>query len=116
MNAFARSLLHRTPGFRKLNGWLERHYTGCPHPEFVRRGSFLSPLPDLKEVAARGETLFDRDVVPRLKPGVMVHIHDIMWPFEYSREWIMEGRAWNEASLVRAFLQFNHVFQILFLQ
>jgi Methyltransferase domain len=31
-------------------------------------------------------TLF-LDVLPRLKPGVMVHIHDIFLPFDYPPEW-----------------------------
>ena len=52
-------------------------------------------------------------VLPRLRPGVVVHVHDVMWPFEYPREWVLEGRAWNEAYLVRAFLQYNDVFDIL---
>ncbi len=44
------------------------------------------------------------DVLPRLRPGVWVHVHDIGYPFEYSREWIFEGRAWNEAYLLHAML------------
>ncbi len=44
------------------------------------------------------------EVLPRLKPGVLVHIHDIFWPFEYPEAWYREGRAWNEAYLVRAML------------
>ena len=51
--------------------------------------------------------------LPRLKPGVLVHLHDIFWPFEYPEFWFAEGRAWNEAYLVRAFLQFNDRFVIL---
>ncbi|MCB1706254.1 MAG: class I SAM-dependent methyltransferase [Halioglobus sp.] len=54
------------------------------------------------------------DIMPRLKPGVIIHIHDIYWPFDYPDEWIQEGRAWNEAYLVRAFLQFNDAFEILY--
>lgn len=53
-------------------------------------------------------------VLPRLKPGVVVHFHDIPWPFEYPEHWIRSGRAWNEAYLVRSFLQFNSAFKILF--
>jgi predicted O-methyltransferase YrrM len=53
-------------------------------------------------------------VLPRLKPGVLIHIHDIFWPFEYPEEWLREGRAWNEAYLLRAFLQFNRAFEIRF--
>lgn len=54
------------------------------------------------------------DILPRLKPGVLIHIHDIYWPFDYPKPWIAEGRAWNEAYLVRAFLQFNNAFRILY--
>ena len=52
-------------------------------------------------------------VLPRLAPGVVVHFHDIEYPFEYSKQWIYEGRAWNEAYLARAFLQYNEMFEIL---
>lgn len=52
-------------------------------------------------------------VLPRLKPGVIVHIHDVFWPFEYPLEWLREGRAWNETYLVRAFLQYNSAFKVL---
>jgi predicted O-methyltransferase YrrM len=53
------------------------------------------------------------EVVPRLPTGVFVHVHDIFWPFEYPPEWIREGRAWNEAYLVRGFLAFNEHFEIV---
>lgn len=32
-------------------------------------------------------------VLPALKPGVLVHFHDIFWPFAYPGEWFREGRA-----------------------
>ena len=54
------------------------------------------------------------EIVPRLRPGVYVHFHDIFYPFEYPAEWVLRGWSWNEAYLVRAFLQFNPVFQIEF--
>ncbi len=54
------------------------------------------------------------EILPRLKPGVLIHVHDIYWPFDYPQEWIREGRAWTEAYLLRAFLQFNHDFQIVY--
>jgi predicted O-methyltransferase YrrM len=54
------------------------------------------------------------DILPSLNEGVLIHIHDIFWPFEYSLDWIQEGRSWNEAYLLRAFLQYNLNFKILF--
>ena len=53
------------------------------------------------------------EILPRLLPGVLVHFHDIFWPFEYPLDWIMEGRAWNEAYILRAFLEYNDTFEIL---
>lgn len=53
------------------------------------------------------------EILPTLQPGVIIHIHDIYWPFEYPEDWVLAGRAWNEAYLVKAFLQFNKAFEIL---
>jgi hypothetical protein len=54
------------------------------------------------------------NVIPRLPPGVFVHVHDIFWPFEYPENWYHEGRCWNEIYLVRAMLMFNAVVRIFF--
>lgn len=51
-------------------------------------------------------------LLPRLAPGVHVHIHDIYYPFEYPRDMVLGGCFVNEAYLVRAFLQFNSDFEI----
>lgn len=53
------------------------------------------------------------EILPRLKNGVVIHFHDIFYPFEYPRNWIMGGRFWNECYLVRAFLQNNSAYSIL---
>jgi hypothetical protein len=53
------------------------------------------------------------EILPSLARGVYIHIHDILYPFEYHREWVYEGRAWNEAYLLRAFLEFNSQFEIV---
>ncbi|MEO5753884.1 MAG: class I SAM-dependent methyltransferase [Chthoniobacterales bacterium] len=53
-------------------------------------------------------------VLPRLRPGVLVHIHDIFLPFEYPRDWIMEDRRfWTEQYLLQAFLIGNTGFEVL---
>ncbi len=52
-------------------------------------------------------------VLPRLKSGVLVHIHDIFTGFEYPEPWVFEGRNWNEIYVLRAFLMFNRSFRIL---
>lgn len=52
-------------------------------------------------------------VLPRLRTGVLIHIHDIFYPFEYPTAWFREGRYWNETYLVRAFLQNNPAYEIV---
>lgn len=55
------------------------------------------------------------DILPRLKPGVIVHFHDIFYPFEYPRSWALdEQRSWNEAYALRAFLMYNSKFEVFF--
>jgi predicted O-methyltransferase YrrM len=53
------------------------------------------------------------ELLPALAPGVVVHLHDMFPGFEYPREWVLEGRAWTELYLVRAFLQYNEAFEIV---
>lgn len=55
------------------------------------------------------------DVLPALRPGVVVHFHDIFLPFEYPREWVAEhGYYWAEQYLLQAFLAYNDRFEVLF--
>ena len=54
------------------------------------------------------------NVLPALNPGVLIHFHDVHWPFEYRRDTVLKGKTWNEAYAVRAFLQFNHSFEIVY--
>lgn len=52
------------------------------------------------------------DVLPALQAGVHIHIHDVAGNLEYPREWLEEGRAWNEQYLLRAFLMYNRAFEV----
>ncbi len=54
------------------------------------------------------------EILPSLTNGVYIHFHDIFYPFEYPKEWIYEGRAWNENYILRAFLQYNRAFKVIF--
>ena len=53
------------------------------------------------------------EVLPVIRPGVLVHLHDITGNFEYPEEWLLEGRVWNEIYLLRAFLMHNRAFEVL---
>ncbi|RED83971.1 class I SAM-dependent methyltransferase [Cohnella phaseoli] len=52
------------------------------------------------------------EILPRLNKGVIIHFHDIFYPFEPLSDWVYEGRAWNETHILRAFLQYNESFKI----
>jgi hypothetical protein len=51
-------------------------------------------------------------VLPALRAGVWVHVQDVCYPFEYPQDWVLSGRAWTEAYVVRAFLAYNTDFEI----
>jgi hypothetical protein len=52
------------------------------------------------------------EVLPRLRRGVFLHVHDIPAAFEYPRQWVAQRWAWNEAYLLRALLQHSSAFVI----
>ena len=55
------------------------------------------------------------EVLPVLNKGVIIHFHDIYFPFEYTREYLLDLKLlWNEAYSVHNFLLFNNSFKILF--
>lgn len=57
------------------------------------------------------------DVLPRLSPGVVVHIHDIQLPYEYHRAYSAATRSarlfWTEQYILQAFLALNGDFTVL---
>lgn len=55
------------------------------------------------------------EILPRLRPGVLVHFHDVFFNFEYPADWVLQqNRSWNEIYLLRAFLMHNNSFDIVF--
>ena len=54
------------------------------------------------------------EILPRLRPGVLVHVHDIFLPSDYPRESVIKDLwFWSEQYLLQAFLTFNETFQVL---
>jgi predicted O-methyltransferase YrrM len=59
------------------------------------------------------------EVLPRVKPGVLVHIHDVPFPYNVpypADAWLFGERwpvYWNEAMIVQAFLAFNSEFEVV---
>ena len=54
------------------------------------------------------------EVLPVLKPGVIIHIHDINFPYDYQRNVLKTFMQWSETSLLRAYLAHNDRMAILF--
>jgi hypothetical protein len=52
------------------------------------------------------------EILPVLNSGVLIHFHDIFYPFEYPKEWVFKGYNWNEAYILKAFLMYNDTFEI----
>lgn len=53
------------------------------------------------------------DILPIIKPGVIIHFHDTFDGFEYPLNWLKDGWAWNEDYLIRAYLMGNHDYDVL---
>lgn len=54
------------------------------------------------------------EILPRLSPGVIVHVHDIFLPCEYPRHWVTQWRLfWNEQYLLQAYLCNNSKARVL---
>jgi hypothetical protein len=53
-------------------------------------------------------------IFPLLNKNVLVHIHDIFFPFDYPLPWLKKGIFWNEQYFLYVFLQYNTKFKIKF--
>ena len=52
-------------------------------------------------------------ILPRLREGVLIHLHDIFLPRDYPREWLLERlQSWNEQFVLQAFLMNNSAYRI----
>lgn len=66
-------------------------------------------------IRPQGDVLFEfLEILPILKSGVIVHIHDIFSPRDYLDQWIIEDmKLWNEQYLLEAFLTNNNDWKII---
>jgi hypothetical protein len=53
------------------------------------------------------------NILPEIKPGVIIHFHDTFDGFEYPLKWLSDGWAWNEDYLLRAYLIGNMDYEVL---
>jgi hypothetical protein len=66
-------------------------------------------------IRPQGDVLFEYlEILPMIKSGVLIHIHDIFSPKDYLAEWIESDVCfWNEQYLLEAFLSYNSEFKIV---
>ena len=66
-------------------------------------------------VAMGGDVIFEQlEILPRLKPGCLIHFHDILLPGHYWKDWVLGRRYyWTEQYLLQAFLAFNREFDVI---
>lgn len=75
---------------------------------FIDSSHTLKPFGDV--------TFLFLTVLPRLRPGVIVHVHDIFFPREYLPHHFLSPHVkqiWQEQYLLHAFLMFNREFEVL---
>jgi hypothetical protein len=65
-------------------------------------------------IRPENDVLFEfLEILPSLKKGVWIHIHDIFSPRHYRQDWLQDMfRLWNEQYLLEAFLCNNDHFEI----
>ncbi len=66
-------------------------------------------------IRPQGDVLFEYlELLPVLKSGVIIHVHDIFTPKDYLNDWILKDHIlWNEQYLLEAFLSYNSEFKII---
>lgn len=65
-------------------------------------------------VVPGGDVIYEIcEIIPRLKPGVLVHVHDISLPDPYPEAYAKHHWYWTEQYLLQAFLAFNKEFSVV---
>ena len=101
------------PGFTQL---IEDKVQNIPLSRFTELEANDILFIDSSHVLALGSDVQYEylEILPRIKRGVIVHIHDIFFPFDYPMIWMSElWRFFNEQYLLQAFLAFNPCFEVL---
>lgn len=96
---------------------VEEPVQNVPLEEFERLAAGDVLFIDSSHVAKTGSDVnfLFFEVLPRLTPGVRIHVHDIFLPHDYPRDWVSnENRSWNEQYLLRALLMYSDTFRVVF--
>jgi hypothetical protein len=103
-------------GFPGLSGFVEKKVQDAGLDLFTSLAAgdilFIDSTHALRE---GGDVQFEYcELLPRLAPGVLVHIHDISLPRPYPRVYAERFHYyWNEQYLLQAFLAYNSRFEVV---
>ena len=129
----------------RLNGWSKntQYIIVDPYPsDIIKNGSLGIPNLVKKRVEMLDPSFFEQlkendilfidsghcvriggdvnylflNILPLLKPGVIVHIHDVNLPYEYPKTYATNKifrQFWTEQYLLQSFLCFNSAFEVL---
>lgn len=103
-------------GFPNLTRLTQKKVQDVPLEKFQELGEHDILFIDSSHVLKIGSDVQYEilEILPRVRPGVVVHVHDIFLPAEYPKEWVMkEYRFWSEQYALQAFLAFNSAFEVL---
>lgn len=103
-------------GFPGFSGLVEKKLQDIDLDYFSRLGENDILFVDSTHVVQIGGDVnyIFLELIPRLKKGVIVHVHDIFSPSDYPKKWIFEDRFfWTEQYILQAFLSFNSDFEVL---
>src|SRR5215469_9037293 len=66
-------------------------------------------------IRPQGDVLYEYlTVIPTIKPGVLIHVHDVFTPRDYPPFWLLKKRRlWNEQYILEALLSCTPCFEIL---
>lgn len=83
--------------------------------ESLNAGDFLF-IDSSHIIRPQGDVLFEyQNILPILKKGVFIHIHDIFSPKDYLEDWIKKDvKLWNEQYLLESLLTHSNKFKIKF--
>jgi predicted O-methyltransferase YrrM len=102
------------PGMTRL---ITKRVQEAPLGEYQRLGAGDILFIDSSHVGKTGSDVNHLffEVIPRLRAGVVIHVHDIFLPHDYPVERVLgEKLSWNEQYLLRALLMFSDTFEVVF--
>jgi hypothetical protein len=106
-------LRHGFPGLSKLAA---RRVQDVPMELFteLKRGDILF-IDSSHVVAVDSDVIYEYlRILPKLQPGVVIHVHDIFLPADYPQKFVMTNLCfWGEQYMLEAFLSYNRAFQVL---